>query len=190
MPPKTSFTRDDIVNAAFELVCDQGLAALSARKVAERLHSSTQPVYSTFASMEELKQVVLEMGRDRMLEYGRREWTDRVFLNMGVGMLAFCQEHRKLYRAMFLANDQNKDLQESLISAMQERMTHDKRFELLPKAVCDKLLERMWIFTHGIASLICNGYFADTKLEVLRDMVDETGTAVIKDILSKAKDGS
>ena len=61
MPPKTIFLREDVINAAFELVKKSGFRDFTARKIAEELNSSTAPVYSCFNSMDELKEE--EIGR-------------------------------------------------------------------------------------------------------------------------------
>ena len=55
MPPKVKITKNDIVNTAVELVRKQGEQALNARTVASALGCSTQPVFSNFATMEELR---------------------------------------------------------------------------------------------------------------------------------------
>ena len=59
MPPKVKVTREQIVQAALALVRESGAQALNARAVANRLGCSTQPVFSNYATMEELKLDVL-----------------------------------------------------------------------------------------------------------------------------------
>ena len=60
MPPKVKVTKEEIVRAALDLVRQSGAAALNARAVANRLGCSTQPVFSNYATMEELRQDVLQ----------------------------------------------------------------------------------------------------------------------------------
>jgi len=60
MPPKARVTREDILNAAFDLIRAEGQEALSVRAVAKRLGCSTQPVLYNFATVEELKDAVYE----------------------------------------------------------------------------------------------------------------------------------
>ena len=55
MPPKVKITKNDIIKTALELVRESGAQSLNARAVAGKLACSTQPVFSNFATMEELQ---------------------------------------------------------------------------------------------------------------------------------------
>lgn len=55
MPPKVKVEKDDILKAAIEIVRDNGAGSLNARAVADKLSCSTQPIFSNYASMDELK---------------------------------------------------------------------------------------------------------------------------------------
>ena len=59
MPPQKTFSREEVIEAAFALVRKHGVRALSARKVASRLHTSTSPIYGHFKSMKKLKQEII-----------------------------------------------------------------------------------------------------------------------------------
>ena len=48
MPPKPKFTREQLVDAAFELVREQGVDALVARELAKRLNTTTTPIFTFF----------------------------------------------------------------------------------------------------------------------------------------------
>ncbi len=52
MVRKSVFSREEIIQAGFDLVDKQGLEQLTARNVAEEIGSSTAPVYSNFNNME------------------------------------------------------------------------------------------------------------------------------------------
>ena len=51
MPPKVTFTKEDVIQAAFEIVQKRGVKLFTARRIAKKLKSSTAPVYSHFKSM-------------------------------------------------------------------------------------------------------------------------------------------
>lgn len=48
MPPKTKFSREDIVNAAFELTREKGIEKITARDIAETGCMSTRPMFNYF----------------------------------------------------------------------------------------------------------------------------------------------
>lgn len=73
MPPKVRITREDIVNTAVDIVRFGGAEAVNARRIAERLNCSTQPVFSNFSSMEALRGAVMDAADKCYREYIRRE---------------------------------------------------------------------------------------------------------------------
>ena len=60
MPPKVRITKENVVNTAMKLVKERGESALNARTIAAELDCSTQPIFSSFTSMEALKEAVIE----------------------------------------------------------------------------------------------------------------------------------
>jgi AcrR family transcriptional regulator len=57
---KTPF--GNILKTAFAIVREEGIENLNARNIARRLNSSTQPVFSFFENMAELKTAVFQMA--------------------------------------------------------------------------------------------------------------------------------
>ena len=53
MPPKVKISKEDIVNTALELI--KNGEEINARSLAIRLNCSTQPIFSNFKTMEDLK---------------------------------------------------------------------------------------------------------------------------------------
>ena len=72
MPPKVKIAKEDIVNAAVELVRQYGPQALNARELAARLCCSTQPIFSNFATMDELRLLAPRIEAHACLRDGRR----------------------------------------------------------------------------------------------------------------------
>ena len=60
MPPKIKVNKQAIIEAATHLVRTQGHEYLNARSLATHLHCSTQPIFSNFENMEEVKMAVVE----------------------------------------------------------------------------------------------------------------------------------
>ena len=93
MPPKQHYTKEDILDAAFTLVQEEGLPGLSVRRIAERLGCSTAPVYTYCRDMEEVREAVMEKALRLLMDFTDRSYTDDVFLNVGVGLLAYAREN-------------------------------------------------------------------------------------------------
>ena len=45
---KVKFTRENIVNATYDLMKQEGMKSISARKIAKKLKGSTAPIYAHF----------------------------------------------------------------------------------------------------------------------------------------------
>jgi AcrR family transcriptional regulator len=173
MPPKTVFNEEEVVNAAFELAIEGGINILSARKIAEKLHSSTAPVYSTFESMDLLKEAVLKRAKNLMFEYATRSYTSSIFLNMGTGYALFARDYKQLYRSIFLDNDGTTEMLHDFMSNLTDEMIKDDMMKHLPQEEQNSVMERMSIFTHGYAAFICAGFMKDvSKQDVIKAMYD------------------
>ena len=59
MPPKVKVSREEILQAATALVRKSGADALGARTLASALNCSTQPIFSNFETMEDLRIAVV-----------------------------------------------------------------------------------------------------------------------------------
>ena len=180
MPPKAVYNREDIITTAFEIVKKSGFRDFSARKIADELHSSTAPVYSYFSSMDDLKEQVLERVKNLMLEYTMKPYTKSVFLNMGTGLVLFSQENRELFRALLLESGETRSLLEKFLQSLINELDRDELISLLPDKERREVMNRMSIFTHGFASLLCVGLIDEvskntaikTMLNMGRDVID------------------
>jgi AcrR family transcriptional regulator len=175
MPPRISFDRDSIIKAAFELVEERGLQELSARKVAEKLNSSQAPIYTQFKNIEDLKEEVLTQGKELLFEYVKKPFTDRPFLNIGVGVSIFSRDHQHLYQAIF----SKKDMGQEILEFLTTQMTEDTRFTEVPLEVRRSLLRKMAIATFGLVDMMAKGLIQNQSDEAIIQTLFEMGTAVI-----------
>ena len=180
MTPKIQFTKPDVVQAAFEILQNQGLRGLTARNVATQLGSSTAPVYAHFDNMKELEVAAVRKARDLLIDYSTRPHTDRVFLSMGVGIAKFGRDHAQLYRAIFLERQEFRMVVDEFLQALADEFDKDPRFGSMAEADSQYMLTKMWVFTHGLASLLCVGLVDDDSDEHIISVLDSVGTAVIK----------
>jgi AcrR family transcriptional regulator len=182
MPPKVTFSQESVVNAAFEIVRDRGFAELSARTVADRLKSSTGPVYTSFASMEELKAAVIGKAEELLNSYALQPYTKSVFLNMGTGIVLFAQENPVLFRSMFMDAAIAVNMFENLKRTVSSHLDNDDLASRLAADDRHDVLHKLAIFVYGYASLVCVGVIQDvnkntiikTMLEIGRDVIDST----------------
>ena len=51
MPPRAKFTKEQIVNAALDMIRENGPSELTARSLGKRLGSSACPIFTVFDNM-------------------------------------------------------------------------------------------------------------------------------------------
>lgn len=64
MPPKQRITREMILKSAFAMFCSEGMEVVNARSVAKALGCSTQPIFSYFSGMQELKDALDQKAQE------------------------------------------------------------------------------------------------------------------------------
>ena len=160
MPPKIRVTKDDIISAAVEIVRSKGAQAINARAVAAELNCSTQPVYSNFATIDELRLAVVDKAEELSREYMRREAADRkypAYKAGGMAYIRFAKEEKELFKLLYMRDRSGEVIPESTdLSDEMESIVH-KQTGLSGLDVKLFHLE-MWALVHGIAVMFATGY--------------------------------
>lgn len=160
MPPKAKFTKEEIINAAFDIVRKNGLLSLTARTLGAKLGSSARPIFTVFTGMEE---VIAEVKACARKEYNKyinvafEQADDKPFKMVGYMFIKFAQDEPYLFRMLFMLDefasmDSNSVL--PLIDSNYERifaLVRDYYHTSIENARI--LFEHLWIYSHGIASL-------------------------------------
>lgn len=174
MPPKCKFTREQIVQAALEIVRERGFEAVTARSVGARLASSPKVIFSLFCNMEELSAAVLQAAQERYRTYLAAEMASGrypPYKGSGMGYIRFAKEERQLFRLLFMRDrtrEQITDGKEELrpILAMVEQNTG------LGEEEAYRFHLEMWLYVHGIATMIATSYL-DWDLELVGSMITD-----------------
>lgn len=179
MPRKKVLTKEDIIQASVTICADEGYQKISVRKIAAALNTSTGPIYTQYRNMETILEDMKEHIKERLMESTTIERTHDPFLNIGVGILAFVLENRRIFRDLFLADNQlsfiSRDANEQFIRQMQK----SPFLSMLGEERLNVLLEDMWIYTYGLATLICTEYEDTKPLSFYQDKLEQTGHKLI-----------
>lgn len=159
MPPKPKYTKEEIVNAAYELTREKGIDAVVAREVGKRLNTSSSPIFTLWNSMEELKMEVWMLAKQKYQAYMEDifDYTP-AFKEYGMRCVRFAAEEPNLYRMLFLTERENhspylrfKEEFGTLYARLVEEIR--KSFELSGEDA-EELLNQMIIFANGIAAFL------------------------------------
>ncbi|GIO36636.1 TetR family transcriptional regulator [Paenibacillus antibioticophila] len=192
MPPKPKISREAMLKGALDLVRDQGWDALNARNLASRLGCSTQPIFSHFSAMEELKAAVLQEAEQL---YNTAMWAGlqdggEDFLGMGMAYIDFARTEPQLFQLLFMSGSM---VQGDLTSIAGTTEGDDQVIAFLSSNTglsldeAQKLYTTLWFAVHGIASLLAtNGGKIDEQ--EARSVLRHTFKGVIYSLKQERED--
>lgn len=168
--------KEDIINAALEIIRENGLNNVQARNIAKKLNCSTQPIFYQFANMEELKNELLKEVLEIYRKYMKVDKKAHPYKEMGKGYIRFAKEEPKLFQLIFMS--------ENNLNA-ENFIKHDKKvYEDILKYVSNvtrinseenvsNFHLKMWIFTHGIATMIATKTCEISEKQISKMLTEE-----------------
>ena len=174
MPPKTKITRQGIVEAAVRIVREQGPQALNARNVASALQCSTQPIFSNFASMEQLRLAVVTQADQLCQAYIQEEVESGqypAYKASGMAYIRFAKEERELFQLLYM-RDRSREVpsETPLISKQMDPIVRGGTG--LDGEVMELFHLEIWAFVHGIAAMFATG-FLNLDWELISKMLTD-----------------
>lgn len=182
MPPKFKFTKDEILSAAFEIVEKNGIDALTARSLAEKLTSSPRPIFSVFTGMDEVRAEIVKMARELYSSYVADGLNSPMpFEGVGESYIRFAAEHSFLFNLLFMHTSKRYNKYDVLpmieenYDIILQSITSSYSISV-PEA--ENFYKHLWIYSHGIAVLMATGVcsFGADEVSV---MLNEVGGAII-----------
>ena len=187
MPPKVKITKDEIVTTALTLLRQDGVSAINARSIASALGCSTQPVFSNFASMEELQQAVLRAAYDCYAGFIQNELeSDKypAYKAMGIAYIRFAQQEKELFRLLFMCDRQGADLipTQDFDDSVQIIMQANG----ISKQAATLMHLEMWACVHGIGAMMATSFLA-LDWELISQMLSDIYLGLQKKHTEKEK---
>ncbi len=160
MAPKIKIDKEKIIETAADIVRQQGESGLNARNIARALNCSTQPIFSNFPSMNDLKNEVVAFA-----EQVYKRYITAVILTQkypeykayGMAYIFFAKEEKGLFKLLYMRERSGEDINDNtpfineVYSVLQKNTGYN-----IDKA---KLLHlEMWTFVHGLAVLAATDY--------------------------------
>lgn len=171
MPPKPKFTKEEIVEAALNIVSAKGPEALTARELGEKLGSTARPIFTVFKNMEEVQGEVRTAAMRRFESFAEKAVHHTPFFKqVGMQMVMFGMQEPKLYQLLFMQENQNAVSFDDVFGELGT--TADicidaicKDYGLSP-ADARVLFENVWIYTFGVGALCAMGVcrFSEERL--------------------------
>ncbi len=175
MPPKVRIQKEDILETGLQLLREKGPGAVNARSIAAGLGCSTQPIFSNYATMEQLQADLLaEAYRlyDRRIQAAMTSGQYPPYKATGMEYIRFAREEKELFRLLFMRDRTGEPPQEEDPQTMQIIRIIMEQGKMSEQAA-RRFHGEMWIFVHGIATMMATGYLQPEE---------ETVSAMLTDI--------
>ena len=169
MPAARKVSKENIIDAAVEVLRCGGISAVNARSVAKKLGCSTQPIYFSFQNMDELKAALtaraIEMHTQRVRDSLRaHEGNDSRYSSYGMGFVKFAAEEKQLFRWLYLEGEQlgpyqNDVLLSEVLAVIVEEFGYSEE-------TARRFHQDMLYFSYGLAILANTDHLHLTQAEL------------------------
>lgn len=184
MPPKAKFTREQITEAALDIVREEGLDNLTARALGQRLGSSACPIFTVFENMEEVQQAVLRAARGIYKQYVDRGLSEKIaFKGVGTQYILFAVNEPRLFQILFMSEHGSVPDLDNVLPMIDE--SYGRILSSITTAygmreeMAERLYRHLWIYTHGIATL-CATRMCRFSGEEISNMMTEVCKSLLK----------
>ena len=185
MPPKVKITKEEILQTALDLIRKEGAEALNARSIAATLGCSTQPIFSNFATMEELQTAVILAAYEHYLLFLQREVESGAYPQYkayGMAYIRFAKEEKELFKLLFMCDRSGKDLMPTADFDASVQMIMEANPVTQETARLMHL--EMWTFVHGIGTMLATS-FLSLDWELIGQMTSDAYQGIRARHLSK-----
>ncbi|MDE7372781.1 MAG: TetR/AcrR family transcriptional regulator [Clostridia bacterium] len=183
MPPKPKFSREQIIEKAFEIVRKDGLSTLTARYLGEKLGSSARPIFTVFDSMDDVIKEVIVRAKDLYSEYVAAGLASvPAFKGVGTQYILFAIKEPQLFRLLFMTINEQANLGNilSLIDDNADEILSSVRNDYgLDDEKAKRLYMHLWVYTHGIATMCAMKTCSFTGEEISK-MMSEVFVSMLK----------
>jgi len=181
MGPKVKFTREQIIDAAFEIAQTEGIDSITMRKIAEKMGSSVAPIYVNFKNVDELKDALIEKIISISRRFITEENTGSPFRDIGKASLRFATEYSVIFRDLVIKSGKYmQGYDEKMMPVIIEEMQRDPELNGFTADELKTILLKMRIFQLGLSMMAANGLLPkEFDKQDMMDILSSTADDVI-----------
>lgn len=174
MASVVTLSKEDIIEKATLIVARDGWDTLNARGLAKELDISTKPLYRIFNGMDEIKSLVYESIYKFYDEFvTSRIDKDKALITLCVAYVEFAQEHKNLFKTLFLSNNLSW---ESIDSVLDEKWNQSTIINLVNKHgftfdSAKTTFMHVWLYSNGLATLLATNEMKLDSNDIIKRIV-------------------
>ena len=169
MPPKEKVSKARVSETAFEMTREYGFSEVTARKLAERLGCSTQPIFRAYENMDELRCDLFYMSVEFFLQNMlAKKGKAPAYMGLALSYIEFAQKERNLFELIASVDDFGTQ-------TISEFLKSDEGSLILKRIAGSgdmsdaggrELFTMFWMFVHGMAALIAGNRVEFTDRQI------------------------
>lgn len=185
MPPKAKYTREEIINKAFEMARKTGIESVVARELGKELGTSSSPIFTAFKNMEELHKEVRKVAMREFEAYVHDAVNySPAFKYVGIKMIEFAMKEPKLFQLLYMSEHDGSQTYAMLIEELGDTVKVcieiiQREYDL-SKSEAELVFRQVWLHTFGICVLVA-GKVCRISTEEISEMlsVEFQGTLML-----------
>ena len=160
MPTKSRISKDMILDAAFEIVRQDGMEKLSNRELANKLKCSIRPIYYQFENVEQMQKELYMKIEQYFYKFLLDNMVEGIpqYKQVGINYIKFAKKEKKLFQTLFMS-EIGLTPNAFISKAGEDYEEIAKMIKISTNLNDDDIKDfhtKMWIYSHGIASLVAN----------------------------------
>ncbi len=174
MPPKTKIAKEQILACALDIVRKEGFSSVNARILAKELGCSTQPIFSNYPTMDALKEDILSFANTTYLNYLKEDMAKNEYppyKASGMAYVHFAKEEKELFKLLFM-RDRTGEEQSTRTEDFEEAVSLAQKNLGISREQALMFHLEMWVYVHGIATMIATSYLEFDKEMISRMLTD------------------
>lgn len=190
MPPNTKITREMILETGYELVIASGIESVNSRSIAKMLGCSTQPVFSQFQSMEELRQGIHNYASQNFeQDILCMADSDSFMRSSYLKVTDLAKKQKNIFKLIYLSE---YCMGENFLNSRMNFESNKKIwYEIKLKyqvndTECSNVLERISLLVQGIATVIATSNIKYNDGQII-DIVENTLEDIVIGIKERRK---
>lgn len=160
MSKNVTITKEMILASAFDIVREKGLEGISNRELAKKLNCSIRPIYYQFQNVEELYNELYVEIEKYFYKFLMDNMNDDMpkYKQVGLNYIKFAKEEKEFFKILFMS-EIDLGLNDFIAKDMEDFKELSKLIKISTN-LNDEDIEsfhiKMWIFSHGLATLVAS----------------------------------
>ena len=160
MSKSVTITKDMILKTAFDIAREKGLDGISNRELAKKLNCSIRPIYYQFQNVDELYNELYIKIEKYFYKFLMDNMNDDMpkYKQVGINYIKFAKKEKELFKILFMS-EIDLGLNDFITKDMEDFNELSKLIKIstnLNDEDIDSFHIKMWIFSHGLATLVAS----------------------------------